>query len=202
MNDDERVVFATPDDITTLTFSGGFGDDCRFDIYGLRETSASVDYDDIIFYIDGKEHDPYTSKLSNWRGDTPDSVRLFEQVFNAYLRDDFNDFSFKDGWNVFDNIKDNAEITDGYVTLLPQWDGFDEVVFYELVLATSEGFKYYVYEDLCLMLNSENGIETDMENFYSEALYADTEKILNGDLTAKYTGTEWDLFVDAEFGEA
>ena len=52
---------------------------------------------------------------------------------------------------------------------------------YELDLATPKN-KYYYCDDHFLMLDSNGGIVTDMENYYAESMYDDICDIIEGNL--------------------
>lgn len=180
------------EDVTVLNFTG-FGGDCKFEITDLKTPGSELDYDTVTLYINGEVYDAATSKITNWSGYSADPVALFEQVLNAYLRDDNTEYTFTDDWKIFDSYKAMAETKDGLVTLLPQYDGFD-IIFYNLDLATDEN-KYYMYNDNFLMLNNANAIVTDEEFFFTQAYDEDTEAIVNGTKKAKFTGENWDLYV-------
>ena len=75
---------------------------------------------------------------------------------------------------------------------------YNQFVVYELDLATPKN-RYYSYNDYFLLLDINGGILTDMENFYSEAMYEDVCTILKGELKCLYKSDNIDEMIK-EYG--
>lgn len=187
---------------TTLTFkfkegeySGKTG---RFEITDLRVLSYDpLDYDTVKLYIDDKE---YQGEFSSWAKDHLDAVDLVQDILNEYLRDDFTNVEFLDGWNIFDEIKNkNTKVENGITTQIPQCP-YDLFV-YDLSLQT-EDYKFYICDDMFLMLDAAtNAIITDEEFFFNQAFYEEAEKIYEGELKPIYSDENLRSYIEAEFGE-
>ena len=173
-------------------FSGKQG---RFEIEGLT-ASSEIEFDEITFYI---EDEKYEGGISSFTSNSLSAEELFSDVVNAYLRDDVTDFEFNDDWNIFDSIKNSSKYQGQILISFPQ-DDFG-IIDYECMLKTDE-FGFYSHDDLFLMLDDNNGIVTDTELFFTQALDDEIEDIQNGKKKALYTGEEFDAYVAEYFGES
>lgn len=175
-----------------LSFSLKDGKDCYFDVENLSVTGEDVVYDDILLYIDGELYD---QSAETWAGHKLSDSDIFNQVINAYLRNDSEYYSFTSDWNIFDAFLADSEYVGNIPIELPQLF-FDSVDMYTLDLATTD-FRFYLTESGdFLALNKNGGIVTDYENFYLSALYEEIEDILNGTTECLYMSEELKEYVD------
>lgn len=186
--------------VTNLTFqfkSGNqfSGKQGRFEIGGLT-ASSEIEFDEITFYV---EDEKYEGGISSFTSNSLSAEELFSDVVNAYLRDDVTDFEFNNDWNIFDSIKNRSKYQGQILISFPQ-DDFG-VIDYECMLKTDE-FGFYSHNDLFLMLDNNNGIVTDTELFFTQALDDEIEDIQSGKKKALYTGEEFDAYVAEYFGES
>lgn len=154
-----------------------------------------INYDDIELELDGK---PYDGTLEVWRGylSTED---IFDQVLSGYLMNDGTYTSFSEDWSAFTDLENLKEYQGDLLIKLPVFR-IDEVVIYELDLATPD-HRYYIADDEVMMLDSDNEIVTDMENFYMEAIEEDITDILRGDLECLYMGYNVKQYIEEVGGE-
>lgn len=180
------VLVESNSNITELTVKVGT-DLLKFEIEDLNISSNDISYEDVICTGTDK-------KFQNWAGQSADDEDLLYQILNAYLRNDYTDFEFVDGWSVFDTIKKLAKTENGVIISLPQigWSG---LMMYSCDLAT-ETDRFYYADDYCMLLDNENAIVTDIEEFYVEAFDEECAAILKGEKEPLYTGYNYDLYVE------
>lgn len=160
----------------------------RFEIDDLMITDTGdnyeVSYDGITLYVDGK---PYNGTAESWSGHKFAAEEIFDQVLSDYLTNNQGVYtSFGDGWSAFLELNSLKEYEGDLLIKLPRFE-YGEICIYDLDLATPK-FKYYTYDDECLMLDNDNALVTDMENFYTEAITEDITDILQGNLECLYMG--------------
>ena len=175
--------------------------ECKFVIDELtldttNDDEFDVDYENITAYFDGEK---YTGGISTWSSSNVSADFLFESVLSSYLRDNTDDFeNFSDSWDIFKKFKDLAEWNDDLLIKFPQYDGC-RIRLYELDLAVP-GFRYYGYQDYCLMLNEAGGVVTDIENFYTNSMIKDLVAIFKGEMKCLYKSENVDYWIKEEFG--
>lgn len=186
--------------VTNLTFefkSGNqfSGKQGRFELEGLT-VSSEIEFDDISFYIDDEK---YEGGISTFTSNSLSAEELFSDIVNAYLRDDTTDFEFDNDWKVFNTIKNKSKYQGNILVSFPQ--DYYGIVEFECMLKTNE-YGFYYSDDMFLMLDKNNGIVTDMEQFFTQALDEEIEDIQSGAKKALYTGEEFDTYVAEYFGES
>jgi len=186
--------------VTNLTFqfkSGNqfSGKQGRFEIEGLT-VGSEIEFDEITFYV---EDEKYEGGISTFTSANLSAEELFSDVVNAYFRDDVTDFEFNNDWSIFDSIKNRSKYQGQILISFPQ--DYIGIVDFECMLKTKE-YGFYSHDDLFLMLDDDNGIVTDTETFFAEALDDEIEDIQSGKKKALYTGEEFDTYVAEYFGES
>ena len=175
-----------------LQFVAKDGKDCYFDVDDLNMTSEDITYDDINLYIDGSLYD---GESTTWSGRRLKPSDFFNQVINAYLRNDSESYSFDSDWSIFDSMLQDSDYVGNIPIELPQLF-LDSVDMYTLDLATTD-FRFYLTESGdFLALNKNGGLVTDYENFYLPALYEEIEEILNGTTECLYMSEELKEYID------
>lgn len=172
----------------------------KFEIDNLQITGddekVNFEYDDIKLYLDDEL---YTGGISTWSCDNVSADFLFESVLNSYLRNNIAEFkNFDDEWSIFNKIKNLAVEQDGLITKLPVYD--NKIIVYDLDLATS-GYRFYCYMDNFMLCDEEGCVITDMENFYSEAMYQTICKIIKGKTKCLYKSENYDTLIKEYGGE-
>ena len=151
---------------------------------------VSVQYDDIELYLDDQL---YEGGISTFHSNSLSADELFESVLNSYLRNNTGEYrNFDPEWSIFSQIMDMTEKQGDLIMKLPVCE-LDEIVMYELQLATPER-RYYCHNDSFMVLDNSGEIVTDYENFYSEAMIEDLCDILTGKTECLYMGydpKEW-----------
>ena len=159
----------------------------RFEINGLTVVDTGdnyeIDYEDLELFVDGE---PYDGSASNWAGQKYTAEQIFDQVLSGYLMNEGIYSSFSDDWSVFSDLNNLKEYEGDLLIKLPIFK-YDEICVYELDLATPDN-RYYSYIDEVMMLDNNNEVVTDVEEFYMEALEEDVTNILQGDLECLYMG--------------
>lgn len=154
-----------------------------------------ITWDDIDLYLDGTK---YEGDIQTWAGSNLGADDIFEQCLNAYLRNDSEDYeSFGSEWSIFNKCESLKEWKDDLLIKMPIFK-YNQFVVYELDLATPKN-RYYSYNDYFLLLDINGGILTDMECFYSEAMYEDVCAILKGELKCLYKSDNIDEMIK-EYG--
>lgn len=172
----------------------------RFEIDELEimgdDEDLDIEYDDIKFYIDDKL---YEGGISTWAEDNVSTDFLFESVLNSYLRNNTSEFDkFGDEWSIFSKIKNLTVEDDGLIIKLPRYDYGLQL--FELDLAIP-GFRYYSYNDYCMLLNEEGEILTNMENFYFDSLVEDICKVLKEETKCLYKSENVDYMIKEAGGK-
>lgn len=152
-----------------------------------------VTYDEIELLLDGT---PYDGTISTWNGTNLTVDAIFEIVLNGYFMQSGAYGNFSADWNIFDSIKQYEAYDNGLLMAMPVYK-YDEVIVYELDLATPE-HKYYQHDDQVLLLDANNEVLTDMENFYIESMDEDIEAIQNGTLDCLYMSDNVQSYIDGE----
>ena len=182
-----------------LSFTRKNGDNCYFDVNGLSVSRSEITYDSIALYINDT---PYDGSYETWSGNKLSDDDIFDQVVNAYIRNDSTDYSsFGNEWSVIDPILKNMDYDSNLdiAITLPVIE-FDEVSMYHLDMATTE-FRFYSHEDSFLLLNDNGGVVTDYENFFMTAMEEEYEKISNGSTECLYINPDVEEYLAEEFGD-
>lgn len=182
-----------------LTFGLKDGRNCYFDVEDLSVTEDELVFDEVILYINDE---PYDGSSETWAGHKMSDDDIFEQVVNAYIRNDSTDYTgFGNDWSVFDPILSNIEYDNGsnIAITLPVVE-FNEIVVYELNMATT-GFRFYNYDDEFLVLDSNGGVVTDYESFYASAIFEEYEYIMNGKTECLYITPDVEEYLSEEYEE-
>lgn len=166
----------------------------RFEINNLEiignDKNLDIEYDDIKFYIDDKL---YNGEISTWAKNNVSTDFLFESVLNSYLRNNTSEFDkFGDEWSIFSKIKNLTIEDNGLIIKLPKYDYGLQL--FELDLAIP-GFRYYSYNDYCMLLNEEGEILTNIENFYFDSLVEDICKVLKEEIKCLYKSENIDYMI-------
>lgn len=150
-----------------------------FDNFVLEQGEKSDDglswhSDDIQLLVDGKDYVYGTEKL--WNGTSLDAGDLFENMMQAYLRDEKKySYTFSDNFkDVLDTINTYYKKYDENKLLIemPAFGSFLDCP-YKLDMATDE-HRYYVNDaPRFLVLSADGNIITDMEDFYTECYLED-----------------------------
>lgn len=165
-------------------------------IVGSKE-DQEITWDTIELYLDGER---YSGGINTFTHNNVSVDFLFDSVLNSYLRNNTEEYSkFDEGWSIFKSIESMKEWDGDLLIKLPFYNGFG-IDIYELELETPLNKYYRHYED-CLLLNSDNGIITDMETFYSSAFTEDLAEVLQGKIKCLYMSDEVKQWVKEE-GEA
>ena len=156
-------------------------------------------WDSIDLYLDGNKYD---DTIQGWAGNKLSTCDIFEQYINAYLRHDTQTYkSFGDEWSVFQSCEALKEYKDGFVVKLPYFNG-NQFQTYNLDLATPNNRYYYDGEsEKFLLLDINGGIITDMECFYSEAMYEDVCSIIKDELNCLYKSKNIDCLIETYGGK-
>ena len=172
----------------------------RFEINGLNiidtDGNYEVTYDDLELFVDGE---PYDGSAEAWSGHRYSAEEIFDFALSSYLMNDGTYTSFSDSWSVFVDLENLKEYQGDLLIKLPVYR-IDEVVIYDLDLATPNN-TYYTSDDEVMMLNADNEIVTDMEEFYMEAIEEDITKILKGELECLYMGYNVKEYIKEAGGE-
>lgn len=169
----------------------------RFEINGLdimdTGDNYEVIYDDIELFVDGK---PYDGSASNWAGQNYDVEQIFDQVLSGYLMNDGTYTSFSDDWSIFTDLESLKMYQGDLLMKFPVYR-YGEIIIYELGLATPNS-RYYTSDsgDEYMMLDNNNELVTDMENFFMEAFDSDLEDIEAGELDCLYMSDDVQAYLD------
>lgn len=159
---------------------------------------VSVQYDDIELYLDDQL---YEGGISTFHSNSLSADELFESVLNSYLRNNTGEYrNFGPEWSIFSQIMDMTEKQGDLIIKLPVCE-LDEIVMYELQLATPER-RYYSHNDSFMVLDNSGEIVTDYENFYSEAMIEDLCDILTDKIECLYMGYDPKEWIKEYGGEA
>lgn len=167
------------------------------DIVGNSDSQLDdeISYDNIELYLDGNKYD---GTISTWAGANLGAADIFEQCLNAYIRNDTEDYElFSNDWNIFNKTESLKEYQDGLLVKMPIFE-LCQFSVYELDLATPKN-RYYSCADHCLLISAEGSVLTDLENFYSEAMYSDICAILKNELKCLYKSENIDRMI-MEYG--
>lgn len=150
----------------------------------LKIINDSIEYGSLEVYLDGEK---YTGGINTFAENNVSADWLFNSILNAYLRNDTSGYkSFSEDWSVFKSLESKKEYKDDLVVKLPIYN-YDEVEVYDLDLATKQ-FRYYSCVDRFIMLDLEGKVITDIEAFYTNAMWEDLAKHLLGIEPALYLG--------------
>ena len=166
----------------------------RFELESAKITTEDISFDELELFINDENLRESSKNFQNWAGQTADEEDLLYQILNAYLRNDYTDFEFVDGWSVFDKIKNLTKEKNGLAISIPQLD-WSGVMNYKLDFATDTD-KFYYADDYFMLLDNENAIVTDIEEFYVEAFDEESAAVLKKEKEALYTGENWKIYVD------
>jgi len=161
---------------------------------GNEEVNCSV----TSVLIDGVE---YQGEYVTWAGRNLDNLDLFEDILNIYIRGGkFFVRSFSKEWSVFNSLKDSAVKENGIITVLPVVE-YGCVDRYELELATDNYLFYIDFGSDFLMLDTDGNVVTDVEFFYTDALYDEIASIAKGETVCHYISPSLKEWVNSDEGK-
>lgn len=145
----------------------------KFIINELKIINGEIEYDSLKLYLDNKE---YEGGISTFTTNNVSADWLFENILNSYLRDDPDYQSFSDEWKIFKDMENKKEYQDDLLIKFPEYD-YGKLKIFELQLATKNHLYYQTFEE-CKLLTRDYNIMTDMECFFTGALWEDLAEIL------------------------
>ena len=158
-----------------------------FLVENLNVESTGISYDSVAFFL---SHNRYQGELYTFENLTLSEDALFEIVTNVYLRGDRKEYlNIRGDWDIFQPLEREKRKEQNLTTILPMLVNRD-LQKMELVLATNEFFYYQNKENICLMLNKQGEIITNVEDFYKSALYDSVVEYLKDEQTVKYIDSE------------
>lgn len=168
-------------------FKNGKKKEGYFLVENLSVEPTGISYDSVAFFLN---HNRYQGELCTFENLTLSEDALFEIVANVYLRGDRKEYlNFRGDWDIFQPLEREKVKEQNLTTTLPMLvDGNLQKM--ELVLATNDFYYYQNKEDLCLMLNKQGELITNIEDFYKSALYDSVVEYLKDEQTVKYIGSE------------